>query len=216
MGNTDSRAWNALESWSSTAFLIAGGLLLLFVVLSGLGAFTNVLGEGAVVGAAVVGSGLFGLILAVVGLLGLYPRLSESAPRLSRGGLGALAVALTGILVVIGTLAIVGPPEAPGDVPSFVPPIFISSGILIMLGYALFAVASIRTNTPSRRIGLLLAVPGIVLLWHYIALAAFGSQHVFEIIDYTVISTAFLTIGFLLRTESVSVTSTEPTPDSTP
>ena len=216
MANTDSRAWNALESWSSTAFLFAGGLLFLFVVLSGLSAFTNVLGEGAVVGAAVVGSGLFGLILAVIGLLGLYPQLSESAPRLSRGGVGALAVALTGILVVIGTLAIVGPPEAPGDVPSFAPPIFISSGILIMVGYALFAVASIRTETPSRRIGLLLAVPGIVLLWHYIALAAFGSQHVFEIIDYTVISTTFLTIGFLLRTESVSVTSTEPPPDSTP
>ena len=123
MRNTDSRAWSALESWSSTAFLIAGGLLLLFVVLSGLSAFTNVLGEGAVVGAAVVGSGLFGLILAVVGLLGLYPQLSESAPRLSRGGLGALAVALTGILVVIGTIATVGPPESPGDVPSFVPPI---------------------------------------------------------------------------------------------
>lgn len=216
MRNTDSRAWNALESWSSTAFLIAGGLLFLFVVLSGLSAFTNVLGEGAVIGAAVVGSGLFGLILAAIGLLGLYPRLSEPAPRLSRGGLGALALALTGILVVIGTLAVVGPPEAPADVPSFVPPVFISSGILIMLGYELFAVASIRTKTPSRRIGLLLAVPGIVLLWHYIALAAFGSQPVFEIIDYTIISTTFLTIGFLLRTETVSVTSTDPTPDLTP
>lgn len=216
MRDTDSRAWNALESWSSTAFLIAGGLLFLFVVFSGLSAFTNVLGEGAVVGAAVVGSGLFGLILAVMGLLGLYPRLCESAPRLSRGGLGALALALTGILVVIGTLAVGGPPEAPGDVPSFVPPVFISSGILIIFGYVLFAVASIRTNTPSRRIGLLLAIPGVILLWHYIALAAFGSQHVFEIIDYTIISTTFLTIGFLLRTEAVSVTSTDPTPDSAP
>jgi hypothetical protein len=216
MRNTDSRAWDALESWSSTAFLIAGGLLLLFVLLTGLGAFTNVLGEGAVVGAAVVGSGLFGLILAVIGLLGLYPRLSGAAPRLSRGGLGSLGVALTGIFVVIGTLAVVGPPEAPGDVPSFVPPIFISSGMLIMLGYVLFAVASIRTNTPSRRVGLLLAVPGIVLIWHYIALAVFGSQHVFEIIDYTVISMTFLTIGVLLRTEGFSVTRTEPTPDSTP
>lgn len=216
MRNTDSRVWNALESWSSTAFLLAGGLLLLFVVLSGLGAFTDALGEGAVVGAAVVGSGLFGLILAVIGLLGLYPRLSESAPRLSRGGLGSLALALTGIFVVIGTLAVVGPPEAPGDVPSFVPPIFISSGVLIMLGYVLFAAASIRTETPSRRIGLLLAVPGVVLFWHYIALTAFGSQTVFEIIDYTIISTTFLTIGFLLRTDTVMVTRSEPSADSTP
>jgi len=216
MRETDGTAWNTLESWSSTAFLIAGASLLLFVVLSGLSAFTDVLGGGAGVGAAVVGSGLFGLILAVIGLLGLYPRLSESAPRLSRGGLGALVLALTGISVVIGTLAIVGPPEAPGDVPSFIPPIFISSGVLIMLGYAVFAVVSIRTRTPSRRIGLLLAVPGIVLLWHYIALAAFGSQHVFEVLDYTVISTTFLTIGYLLRTEAVSVSSTEPSPESTP
>lgn len=216
MRNTDTRVWNTLESWSSAAFLLAGGLLLLFVVLSGLGAFTDVFGKGAVVGAAVVGSGLFGLILAVIGLLGLYPQLSEAAPWLSRGGLGSLALALTGILGVISTLAVVGPPEAPGDVPSFVPPIFISSGVLIMLGYALFAAASIRTETPSRRIGLLLTVPGIVLFWHYIALTAFGSQTVFEIIDYTIISTTFLTIGFLLRTETVSVTSMEPMSDSTP
>lgn len=216
MQDTGSTAWKALESWSPTAFLIAGGLLLVFVVLTGLGAFSDVLGDGPMVGAAVVGSGLFGLIIAVTGLLGLYPQLSESAPRLSRGGLGALATALTGILVIIGTLVIVGPPEYPGDVPAFIPPVFIASGILIMLGYALFAIASIRTKTPSRRIGLLLAVPGIVLLWHYIVLAAFGSQPIFDIIDYTIISTTFLTIGFLLRTEDVSVTSTEPRPDSAP
>jgi hypothetical protein len=215
MPTTDGGAWNALESWSSTAFLLAGVLLLLFVVLSAVAAFTTVLGEGALVGAAVVGSGLSGLLLAVVGLLGLYPQLSASAPRVSRVGLGALTLAVTGIVVVIGSIAIVGPPEAPGDVPSFVPPIFIASGILLMLGYVLFAVASIRTHTPSRRIGFLLAVPALVLLWHYLALAAFGSQHVFEIIDYTIISTAFLSIGYLLRTGSVSVTSTEPTPDST-
>lgn len=216
MRDTDSTVWNALESRSSTAFLIAGGVLFLFVGLTGLSAFTDVLGQGAVVGAAVVGAGISGLIAAVIGLLGLYPRLCDSAPRLSRSGLGALVAALTGILVVVGTLAVVGPPEYPGDVPSFIPPIFITSGILIMVGYVLFATASIRTETPSRRIGLLLAVPGIVLLWHYIALAAFGSQHIFEMIDYTIISTTFLTIGFLLRTEAGSVTSTGPTPDSTP
>lgn len=214
MRTTTSKTLKVLESWSPTAFLIAGGLLFLFVVLDGLSAFTNVIGEGPMVGAAVVGSGLFGLILAVIGLLGLYPRLSEFAPRLSLGGLGALVLALTGIFVVIGTLVIVGPPEYPGDVPAFIPPIFITSGLLIMLGYGLFAIASIWTKTPSRRIGLLLAVPGIILLWHYIALAAFGSRHIFEMIDYTVISATFLTIGFLLRTKTVSATR-EPTPDTT-
>lgn len=216
MRTTDSGTWKVLESWSPTAFLVAGGLLLGFVVLTGITAFTDVLGQGPMVGAAVVGSGLFGLITAVVGLLGLYPRLSEPAPRLSRGGLGALVGALTGILVVVGTLAIVGPPEAPGDVPAFIPPLFILSGILILLGYALFAAASIRTSTPSRTIGVLLAVPAIVLIWHYIALAAFGSQHIFEMVDYTVISVAYLTIGYLLRMEAGSTTSTDPTAESTP
>lgn len=217
MRTAESGPLKVLESWSPTAFLLAGVLLLGFVVLSGITAFTEVLAgvNRALVGAAVVGSGFLGLIVAVVGLLGLYPRLREPAPRLSRAGLGALLGALTGILVVIGTIAVVGPPEAPGDVPSFVPPIFILSGVLIMLGYALFAAASLRTSTPSRRIGLLLAVPAVVLLWHYAALAAFGSQHVFEVLDYTVISSTFLAIGYLLRAQTVSATSTEPVHEST-
>lgn len=216
MGITDHMTWKVLESWSPTAFLIAGVLLLGFVVLTGLTAYTDILGEGSLVGAVLVGSGLFGLIIAVIGLLGLYPQLSGPSPRLSRGGLGALVAALIGVLVVIGTLAVVGPPEAPGDVPSFVPPVFILSGVLIMLGYALFAAASLRTSTPSYRIGWLLVIPVIILLWHYIALAVFGSRHLFEMFDYTVISVAFLTIGYLLRNESGSTANPEPTPESTP
>lgn len=218
MQTDDMTPWSVLESWSSTAFLVAGGLLFAFVVLTGITAFTGLLAgtKRALVGAVLVGSGLFGLLIAVVGLLGLYPRLRDPAPRLSQVGTGALIAALTGVLFVVGTIAVVGPPEAPGDVPSFVPPVFILSGSLIMLGYAVFAIASIRTHTPSRRIGLLLTIPGIVLLWHYLALAAFGSQHIFEMIDYTVISAAFVTIGLHLRNEEVPVTGPQPTPDSTP
>ena len=217
MRDSDSTVWRILESSSSTVFLLAGVLLFGFVIISGAAAFTDVVREqGAVVGAALMGTGLFGLIAAVIGLLGLYPRLRPTAPQLSRGGLGALLLGLTGILFFIGTLAVVGPPEQPGDVPAFIPPIFISSGVLIMLGYLLTAAASIRTSTPSRRIGLLLAVPGIMLLWHYVALALFGSQTIFEVFDFTIISAALLTVGYLLRTEASSAISTEPTPDSTP
>lgn len=209
MTSTERRPWQTLESWSPTAFLVAGTLLAVFVVLSSASAWTDVLGQGALVGAAVVGSGISGLVVAVVGTLGLYPRLRATAPWLSRAGLGALAGALTGILVVVGTLAVVGPPEYPGDVPAFVPPVFILSGLLIMVGIATFAAASIRTSTPSRRVGVLLVVPVVVLLWHYAVLAAVGSQHIFEAIDYTIISTAFLAVGYLLRTESVSTTDSE-------
>lgn len=216
MQTTSKVPWTVLESRSPAAFLVAGTLLFGFVILTVITAFTEMLVgvNRAVVGGVLVGSGMFGLVIAVVGLLGLYPRLRTPAPRMARVGLGALVAALTGILVVVGTLAVVGPPEYPGDVPAFVPPIFIFSGLLIMLGYALFAAASIRTRTPSRRIGLLLAIPGVVLLWHYSALAAFGSQHVLEIIDYTVISTTLLTIGYLLRGEPVTTTNTDPSPGS--
>lgn len=209
MRGTDNTVLRVLESWSSTAFLLAGVLLFGFVIISGVSAFTDVIEQGPVAGAVVLGTGLFGLIAAVVGLLGLYPRLRQTAPRLSRGGLGALLLGLTGIVFFIGTLAVVGPPEQPGDVPAFIPPIFISSGVSIMLGYLLTAAASIRTRTPSRRIGILLVVPGVMLLWHYVALAAFGSQTIFEMFDYTVISTALLTVGYLLRTETDATTKVE-------
>lgn len=216
MPDTNSAVWKILESWSAIAFLIAGGLLFGFVIISGTAAFTDVVKEqGAVVGAAVMGTGLFGLVASVIGLLGLYPRLRSTSPRLSRGGLGTLILGLAGILFFLGTIAVVGPPEQPGDVPAFIPPIFISSGVLIMVGYLLTAAASIRTSTPSRRISLLLAVPGIMLLWHYVALAAFGSQTIFEMIDYTVISTALLTVGYLLRTETRTTTTVERESDTT-
>ena len=55
-----------------------------------------------------------------------------------------------------------------------------------------------------------------MLLWHYVALALFGSQTILEVFDYTIISAALLTVGYLLRTEASSAISTEPTPDSTP
>lgn len=216
MPGTTTAVWKRLESWSSTAFLLAGTLLVGFVIISGAAAFTDAVREqGAAVGAAVVGTGLFGLVAAVLGLLGLYPRVRPPAPWLSRGGLVALVLGVVGILVLIGTLVVVGPPEQPGDVPAFIPPIFISSGVLIMLGYLLTAAASIKTSTPSRRIGLLLAVPGIMLLWHYVALALFGSQTLFEMVDYTIIAAALLAVGYHLRADPGAPTSVEREQDTT-
>lgn len=199
MPSTRKAVLQTLESWRSTAFLLAGVVLFGFVALSGITEYTNILGESAPVGAMVVGAGILGLILGVVGLLGLYRQLRDAAPRLARVGGASLLGALTGIAIVVVTLAIVGPPEYPGDVPGFVPPIFITSGLLIMVGYLSFAAASLKTATPSRYVGGLLAVPAIVLVWHYAVLAAFGSSTIFELLDYTIISTALVVLGYRLR-----------------
>lgn len=207
---TGTTRWESAERWSATAFLAAGALLLGFAVNRGVDAFTAMSASPAVE----LTSGLLGLLASVAGLLGLYPRLHDRAPRLSLGGVASLVLAVVGILGVVGWLALAGPPEAEGDVPGALTLVFVASVLLIALGFVLFAAASLRTGVPSPTVGRLLLVPVVVWVWHYSVLAVYGSSSLFSFTDYTVISVAFLAVGYLLRSEAVSADSVA-TADST-
>ena len=76
----------------------------------------------------------------------------------------------------------------------------------------MLAVACLRTNTPSRRVGYLLFIPVIVWVWHCVALALFGSTYLGTVIDYTVIAATVLYLGYLLRTNHVPPENAGPSP----
>lgn len=191
--------WDSPEQWNGPTFLLAGVLMLGIAVYKGLGAFTSV----TVPGVVDVGYGGLALLSAVFALLGLYPRLRESAPRLSVAGVLAVIVAAGGILAVevwlIGATLKTGRfPAIPADAPAWTVAALVAVFFTLALGFLLFWVASLRTTALSRPVSLLLVVPAV--MWF----SLLGNVFVRAIANldfyvYLVISVTLLTVGYLLR-----------------
>lgn len=194
-------------------FLVAGVLFSGFVVVNVINRFTDM--TGIWLGIAEVGTGFLGLVAAIVAVVGLYPRLKDRVPRLAGSGVLAFAAAVVGLIVTVVWLLSIGLENAPEAVPTALTALLSLSVLLIAAGFLLFAVACLRTSTPSRMIGYLLIVSAIMWVWHYVALSIFGSTRIGTIIDYAVIAAAFLAVGYLLRSESEPADSAAATPDST-
>lgn len=157
MSRVTSPHWTRLERWSSSAFLAAGGLLTVYAALNGLAAFTD---TAYLMLEDVVGPG--GFVFGFIGLLGLYPALSDRCPRLARAaalfvtlgavGFSAITVSNIGELVGIGS----------GSSAAWFP---VAMGMVIVgmaLGYLSFGVTSLRAGVHPRLVGLLLLLPSLV------------------------------------------------------
>lgn len=160
--------WESLERWSPTAFLVAGGLLVVFSALVALEVFLGVNTPQALVA-------IPGLVAGFVGLFGLYPRLAEADSRLGLGGLVVLTIAGIGLLVllvwIIGLTALYG-------IDSVKPPsAFIVVTILMtILGYVLIGLASARQAIPSRTVGLLVLGPPATLALMVLSSVLYGGD----------------------------------------
>ena len=199
MSSNNTTRLESLEQRNAAVFVIAGVLFVGFVIVSAISGFTEM--TSIWLGVAEVGTGLGGLVASITGVLGLYPQLNDRVPRLSGAALLAFVLAVVGLVgTVVWLVGGVGLENAPEAVPVALTALASLSILLIAAGFLLFAVACLRTNTPSRRVGYLLVVPVIMWVWHYVALAIFGSTYLGTVIDYTVIAAAFLYLGYLLRT----------------
>lgn len=122
-------------------------------------------------------AGQGGFVVAFVGLLALYPRLSEHRPRLAKGGAvcAALgAVSFTAALVALGGLLGVNA-LAGMDLPvKFVGLLFIPGYLGGILGFILYGVVGIRTGVPSPIVGGLFLALIILPIGQVIAFAVFG------------------------------------------
>lgn len=169
MTNSDTPDEGILERRSAAAFLIAGGLFALFAGLWGAFAFSALDSEIVqnVVGPA-------GWTAAFVGLLGLTRRIAEENPRLSRvaalftglGLAGAVITALGNFVVLLNIVA---------EMPTWFTPLQLLLLIGILLGFATYAIATLRADHIPQRVGLLLLTPAAIFMLNIVRVATFGS-----------------------------------------
>lgn len=163
-----------------------------------------------------------GWIAALIGLLGLYPRLAEQSRWLARAG---------GVFAVIGVVGFVGNGatalvafvrEVP---PQETFPVFVLVGTLIgvligsILGFVSFSIASLRSGVHSRTIGILLVVPTLFVITNFFILSAIGvpMPRPSEVTVFILsgLALTMLAIGYLLRTETAPGERTESAQGST-
>lgn len=198
MAILDTRRWESLEGWSATAFLVAGVLFLVNVgILAILGGVADMLSLSRELGQVFVGAGW---TAALIGLLGLYPGLADRSRWLARAGaacaaIGTVVFAAMAVVMFVFVTGIVN-----GDfatlVPIFLPGVFVGS----VLGFVLFAAASLRAGVHSRAFGVLLLIPAVIVVTN-ILVGANGMGSLLSTIGIVVaLVVVHSTIGYLLRT----------------
>lgn len=103
---------------------------------------------------------LIGLVVALLGLGGMYSSLRERTPRLARGSLAVIGLA--GIALVVLLLWALG--NAAGLLSEVPPPIALATLALLILGFALFGATVLRTTTYPQLVGFLLLAEAVALL----------------------------------------------------
>lgn len=183
----------SLEKHSPTLFLVAGVLLTGYAVLNGIKAFTVMAVEPNLFE--------FGYVIGFLGLFGLYPQLADRRPRLAHTGAVAAAFGAVAISAFnIGELA-----KLTGIAPNGLPgmPVFVFMALIgFVLGYLAFGVASLRSNVYSRSIGIVLLVPGIIVILMLAHIAAGLDSLETAFVISAGQAMAHLAIGATLRAEA--------------
>jgi hypothetical protein len=207
--------WRPLEQRTKTVFLVAGVILLGYAVSKAIYTFTDV----TAIGAFDVTFGGTGLLVAMVGLLGLYPRLRDGAPRLSFAGVAATVIGAVGTLAVLGwvasaTLLREGYPAIPEEAPAWTVAALFIVFITLALGFLLFGATSLRTDVFSQTIGRLLVVPGLAWIGLIVSNLFLPPGQYLGLLAYVPISLALLAIGYCLPTGVVQTDQMGSAPDS--
>lgn len=202
------KLWNLLQKWSATAFLVGGGLLVLDAAIVVANIVTGA-EHWLLLGQAFVGAGW---TAALIGLLGLYPRLAARSRWLSRAGavfavIGAVTFAIMAVAVLVYYAGI---PDGEYDAIS----LFFLPGVLIgsVLGFVSFSVASLRTGVHSRTIGFLLLVPPILVVANILRFVAGMESASITLGIVLGDALAMLALGYVLRTEPTPTDRAEPAP----
>lgn len=175
------------------AFLAAGGSLLGHAAVMGVQAFTNVTAPADVFAPV-------GHLLALVGLVGLYPVANDCTPTLARIGAVVAAVIALGWAVV--TLSILAT-----TLENQPPPIDMLLGVLsilvlvsTVLPYLLFGVITLRSDVVSRSVGFLLLVPAALLVVLLVDIAILGASPLDGVVIGAGLALSMLAIGYTLGT----------------
>lgn len=197
------RILSLLERRSAGAFFLGGGLLLASPTHVVLERFLDVPLPSWLVVLFVVP----GLTVSLLGLLGLYPRIADSTPRLALAG---GVVAAVGVLIPVsiatwilgGTLVTAVAGQSVSQPPAI---LFQMMAIAMALGFGCFGVAILRATLPPRNLGYLLlssALPWVVVLG---ATTVYGSALPGWLVltIYGPLPFLMLTTGYTLHAHSV-------------
>lgn len=205
--------WDSFENRRASAFLIAGLLWLADTILLSTELFTgiSILGTPGAVNPVLF---ISGTVAAIVGMLGLYLELADRTPRLARVSAGIVTIAGIAIVVILVwfiTVTLLNRPDPPGAV-------LILSLLVAALGFILFGTAAIRTDVPSRLVGVLvLGIPATIVGGVFLAFVVYRGDSP----DWTspligiVMSAILLAIGVRLRADDISTDRSKPAPDTT-
>ena len=202
--------WEPLEKWSAMAFLIVGGLWSADSVLLGLERGMGIHIPDAVFPVFILSA----MLVSVIGLFGFYPRLVDKAPRLARSSVVVTVAAGVGFTVLLMWWVAA---NVLTTVPIPPPALLIVTIFTVFLGFLLFGVASARTATPSRTVGLLLLAVVVTLIVYLITQAVYGANAPSWVSPAltTILTVVTLAIGILLRTNTVPADRAELETDST-
>lgn len=199
MPEADSSVWSLLARWRARGFLVAGGLLLASPVTKGLALLADVSPPVWLLALLVFP----GLLAALAGLLGMYPRLADDSSRLALAGGIATVVAGCGVTLVFGWALASSISLSLGALTITAPSgsIYLSLMALIATGFILFGLASLRASVDPRLTGFLLlafAVPWVVIL---AVTPVYGSDlpEWFALAVYGVMPIVLLTTGYSVR-----------------
>lgn len=167
----------ALEGRTPALFLLAGGIMIVFLVNTYLRTFT---GNSYPVVQDVVAP--FGFFIGVIGLVGFYSALADRTGTVARVAAALAAVTAVCWTVIIGSSIFIG--GEPGGPLAIVPIVTI---VAMILSFAMFGVISLRSGTYSPVVGVLLLlesgmfllvmtpVPGFVIdIGHVLAYLGLG------------------------------------------
>lgn len=221
MASVDTGRWGWFERRTAALFHLAGASLLIVLTVT---TFEQATGT-AIPDIAYWPLFPFGVAIALAGLVGLYPRLAERAPSAAKIGTG---LAIAGVVVLLGGLAVLLATAPSGSYPASLGPIgapFLLGLFVFVLAFGAYGIGGLRTPPASRGADtLLLGVALVQLLELAGALVVFpaagarasgqpGWYLVFEVVTYGVIIAALFGIGYALQRGATAPEADERTHD---
>jgi hypothetical protein len=189
------------ERWCPGGFVVGGLGILGTAVVGSL----HVAGIVASPEWIAMGPLLLGLWFVLVGLVGLYPYVAERSPRVSLAGLGTGGIGLIAwsVSIVAAIIVDITSERTFADPGTWGPPLLAVAFILALLSFLAFGIASTRTATPSRTIGILLLVPVVAFFGQAVLLLSkILTGEVIAVLQLGlggIIGVVLIAVGFLVQ-----------------
>lgn len=182
----------SIKPWSPILFLVGGGLLVGHAAMLGVQAFSTLTTPPDLFGPA-------GHLVALVGLLGLYPTLADRTPRVTwiAGSVAIVGAGSWAALTATRFLAVAGLLTSANE---FLPgALFAGMFASTILAYVLFGTATLRVASESRLVGALLLAPAALLVVVLIGSAIGAATAADGVLIGSGLALSMVALGLILR-----------------